>query len=126
MQLNNSMIYTYQFWNEVFATASPGGTNLTFPPTSCRSAALSVIVGWPAGSSYGGVLPGASITIQVAQTASDPQLITVPDTSEQHFDFNLDGGPFDIDSWFTTDGQDNADQYYLTGSFDCYTPNGKA
>jgi hypothetical protein len=124
VQLTNSIIYNYQVSTYANANTSPGQTVITFPVTSCRSASLTIVVGRTANDN--GPFPGSSATIQIAQSASDPQLITVPDTTQQAFNFNLDGGPFDVDDWFTTNGNyyDDHEYVYLSGNFSCYTLNG--
>jgi hypothetical protein len=124
VQLSNSTLYNYQASDSVDPDASPGQTDFAFGATSCRSGSLDIVVGFP--SDQDPAFPGSSVTTQVAQSASDPQLITVPDSSQQTFDFNLDGGPFDLDSWYTTNGQDNWENIYVSGTFNCYTLNGLA
>lgn len=124
VQLANSTLYNYQASGSVDPDTSPGQTDFAFGATSCQSGSLNVVVGFD--TEHGGAFPGASATVQIAQSASDPQLLTVPDTSQQTFKFNLDGGPFDLDSWFTTNGQNGWENIYLSGTFSCYTLNGKA
>lgn len=124
VQLHNSVLYNYQIYTEVDQKTSPGQTTITFPATSCRSASLNIVVGRSATDN--GPFPGSSATIQIAQSASDPQLITVSDTTQQVFNFNLDGGPFDVDAWFTTNGSNGYESAYLSGTFSCYTTNGLA
>lgn len=125
VQLSNSTLYNYQVSGEVTNTTSPGQTEFEFGNTSCQSGSLAVAVGHP--SSEGGPFgTGSTATLQIAQSASDPQLVTIPDTSEQQFNFKLDGGPFDIDSWFAPAGNNNFEDFYASGTFSCYTLNGKA
>lgn len=120
VQLQNSIIYNYQFTTYTSSQASPGTTELSFPATSCKSGSLTITVG-----EADGLEPGESATIQIAQSASDPQLITIPDTSQQVFDFNLDGGPFIIDDWYTPGTQDDGyERLSYSGEFNCYTLNG--
>lgn len=120
VQLQNSFIYTYVFASSPRQGSPPGADELSFPNTSCRSGSLTITVGF---SNF--TQPGGSATIQIAQSASDPQTLTIADTSQQVFNFNLDHGPFIIDDWYTN-GSSNVDgeQVWYSGNFDCYTPTG--
>jgi hypothetical protein len=120
VQLQNSIIYNYEFSDYTESQASPGDDELSFPATSCDSGSLTITVGLIDNTN-----PGGSATVQIAQSASDPQIVTIPDTSQQLFNFNLDGGPFIIDDWYTPGSNNNSyERLFYSGTFDCYTLNG--
>jgi hypothetical protein len=118
VQLQNSRIYTYEFESLTGQKASPGGTALSFPNTSCRSGILTIETGFTSNLD-----PGDTTYVQITQSASDPQIASLPDTSQTTFSFNLDGGPFDVDEWHSG-GQDQTAWVYYSGVFNCYTLNG--
>ena len=124
VQLQNSIVYNYEDWTNTYSTAAPGSNELSFPRTSCRSGSLTIETGYADTTN-----PGEVSTVQIAQSASDPQLVNVPDTSQAILNFNLDGGPFVIDDWYTGGdggigfGADWVALYY-SGTFSCYTLNG--
>ena len=120
VQLQNSFIYNYELSHYPESYAPPGAEVISFPNTSCQSGSLTIEVG-----SSGATHPGGSATIQIAQSASDPQTITINDTSQQAFNFTLDHGPFIIDDWLTLGSNDyETEGVWYSGTFDCYTANG--
>ena len=124
VQLQNSILYNYEDWTQSSSTAAPGTSELKFPNTSCRTGSLTIESGYSDTTN-----PGEVSTVQIAQSASDPQLINIPDTSQAVFNFNLDGGPFVIDDWYTGGqppdlGNNFSVDLYYSGTFSCYTLNG--
>jgi hypothetical protein len=118
VQLQNSTIYSYENVANTYSKASPGSLVMSFPNTSCRSGSLTIETGWT-----NGLDPNDSSYVQITQSASDPQITSLPDTSQTVFKFNLDGGPFDVDNWHS--GGTNAEVViYYSGTFNCYTLNG--
>ena len=119
VQLQNSTIYNYEFSDETSYQTPPGEDQLSFSSNSCNSGSLTITVG-ESDESW----PGGYETFQIAQSASDPQLITIPDTSQEVFNFDLDGGPFILNDWITPAGNQYDEDAWYTGSFNCYTTNG--
>jgi len=117
VQLQNSTIYNYQDQTNTYASAAPGTNEISFPNTSCRSGSLTIETGYSNATQ-----PGDVSTVQIAQSASDPQLTSLPDTSQTVFNFNLDGGPFVLDDW--SNDSNNGEVLYYSGTFNCYTLNG--
>jgi hypothetical protein len=118
VQLQNSKIYNYESVAGTYSSTSPGELVMGFPNTSCRSGVLTIESGRPNSLNTGDVS-----YIQVTQTASDPQITSLPDTSQTVFTIKLDGGPFDIDEWHSG-GTDNYAIIYYSGIFNCYTLSG--
>lgn len=118
VQLQNSMIYNYEFQSQTSEKASPGQTAASFPNNSCRSGVLTIETGFSSNLD-----PGDTTYVQITQSASDPQITSLTDTSQTTFDFKLDGGPFDVDEWHSG-GTDYYANVYYSGVFNCYTLNG--
>jgi len=123
IQLGNSSVFTYEASTWPNQTAAPGNNEYTFTNLSCRSGELEIAAGYALTTNS-----GLSATVQVAEAAVDPQLITVGDTSTSQFRFKLNRGAVYFDDWYSggaaNGGNNHAEQVWLSGSFDCYTLNG--
>jgi hypothetical protein len=118
VQLQNSTLYNYESITDTYLSAPPGTSSLAFPNTSCRSGSLTIETGYTWETN-----PGEVTSVQITQSASDPQIATLPDTSQIVFNFKLDGGPFDLDEWYLG-GIENPVAVYYSGTLNCYTLNG--
>jgi hypothetical protein len=118
VQLQNSQIYNYELTLLTFSTVSPGDTAMSAKNNSCRSGTLTIESGIQSARN-----PGDITSVQITQSASNPQLTTLPDTSQTVFNFNLDGGPFDLDAWHSG-GPSTETVVWFSGTFNCYTLNG--
>jgi hypothetical protein len=97
-----------------WSTQANPGLVLQFNKTTCTS--LNVEIGVAGDRSESG-------SVELVQSNSSPQIVTVPYNTIVNHVFTFDGGPWQLNSW--NQYGDGPTAVYLDGSATCYSLSGK-